>query len=101
MQSFARQFGVLSILPRSLYPLRPRLLSTFITGTRRLHASAMMASPVKRKADQAATSTKPKKQRVTVPEYHITPQRRDDTGEVVWPARKAQIDRARDIITEW
>ena len=61
----------------------------------------MMASPVKRKAEQAGASTKPKKQKVAVPEYHITPQRRDDTGEVVWPARKAQIDRARDIITEW
>jgi hypothetical protein len=60
-----------------------------------------MASTLKRKADQAATSAKPKKQKAAVPEYHITPQRRDGTGEVVWPARKVQIDRARSIITEW
>ncbi|OSS48104.1 hypothetical protein B5807_06639 [Epicoccum nigrum] len=59
-----------------------------------------MASTLKRKADQAATSAKPKKQKAAVPEYHITPQRRDGTGEVVWPARKVQIDRARSIITE-
>ncbi|KAJ8108084.1 hypothetical protein OPT61_g8418 [Boeremia exigua] len=59
-----------------------------------------MASPLKRKAEKPAASTVAKKSKVVVPEYHTTPQRRDDTGEVVWPARKEQIERAREIITE-
>jgi hypothetical protein len=60
-----------------------------------------MASPLKRKAEKAATSPTTKKQKVVVPEYHSTPQRRDEAGETVWPARKEQIERARDIIKEW
>ncbi|KAH6642357.1 hypothetical protein C7974DRAFT_302198 [Boeremia exigua] len=59
-----------------------------------------MASPLKRKADQPAASTAAKKQKVVVPEYHTAPQRRDDTGEIVWPARQEQIERAREIIRE-
>lgn len=60
-----------------------------------------MASPLKRKADKPATSKTTKKAKIVVPEYHTTPQRRDETGEIVWPARQMQIERARDIIKEW
>ena len=60
-----------------------------------------MASPLKRKADKPAVSSTAKKQKFIIPEYHKTPQRRDGTGEIVWPARKAQLERAREIIKEW
>ncbi|KAF3053709.1 hypothetical protein E8E11_011598 [Didymella keratinophila] len=59
-----------------------------------------MASPLKRKADQSASSAPAKKQKVAIPEYHTAAQRRDDAGEIVWPARKEQIERARAIIEE-
>lgn len=60
-----------------------------------------MASPLKRKADKSAASTPAKKQKVSIPEYHTATQRRDEAGEIVWPARKEQIERAREIIREW
>jgi hypothetical protein len=60
-----------------------------------------MASPLKRKADKSASSAPTKKQKVVIPEYHTATQRRDDAGEIVWPARKEQIERARAIIKEW
>lgn len=65
------------------------------------HNSSAMASPLKRKAEKRATSPKKKKQKIEIPEYHLTPSRRDDDGEIVWPAPKAQIERAREIIREW
>jgi hypothetical protein len=58
-----------------------------------------MISPLKRKAESAA-SPKAKKPRVVVPDYHLTPSRRDEEGEVVWPAPTRQIERAREIIRE-
>ncbi|KZM21339.1 uncharacterized protein EKO05_0008861 [Ascochyta rabiei] len=59
-----------------------------------------MASPLKRKAEKAAAPSLAKKQKMVVPEYHTAPQRHDETGQVVWPARKQQIERAREIIKE-
>ncbi|KAF2660806.1 DHH phosphoesterase [Lophiostoma macrostomum CBS 122681] len=58
-----------------------------------------MSSPLKRKAPDTAAS-KPKKPKIVVPEYHLTPSRQDEEGEIVWPAPKTQIERARDIIRE-
>ncbi len=101
MQLFARQFGKLSIVTRSLQSPRHQVPLTLVSGVRKLHGSCVMASPLKRKAEKPASSTVAKKQKVVVPEYHTTPQRRDDSGEVVWPARKQQIERARELITEW
>ena len=60
-----------------------------------------MMSPLKRKADEVLSPPKPKEAKVIVPEYLLTPLRQDDSGESVWPARKAQIERAREIIKEW
>ncbi|KAF1970221.1 DHH phosphoesterase [Bimuria novae-zelandiae CBS 107.79] len=59
-----------------------------------------MASPAKRKAEHQASPAKPKKPKVEIPEYHLTPSRRGLDGEIVWPAPKAQIERAREIIKE-
>ncbi|KAF2016350.1 DHH phosphoesterase [Aaosphaeria arxii CBS 175.79] len=58
-----------------------------------------MASPKKRKAGDEPAS-KAKRNKVVIPEYHLTPSRRDDSGETVWPAPQGQIDRAREIIME-
>lgn len=60
-----------------------------------------MASLLKRKTEGPAASPIVKKQKFIIQEYHTTPQRRSETGEIVWPARKEQIERARVIIKEW
>jgi hypothetical protein len=59
-----------------------------------------MSSPTKRKAE-SAEAPKPKKPKIIVPEYHLAPSRRYENGEIVWPAPKEQIERAREIIQEW
>ncbi|KAF1844535.1 DHH phosphoesterase [Cucurbitaria berberidis CBS 394.84] len=53
---------------------------------------------LKRKAEKPVSTPKSKKPKVVVPEYHLTPSRQDEFGGFVWPARRKQIDRARDII---
>jgi hypothetical protein len=58
-------------------------------------------SPLKRKAEKLSSPQETKKPKVFVPEYHLSPSRRDESGEIVWPARKEQIQRAREIIKEW
>jgi hypothetical protein len=60
-----------------------------------------MTSPAKRKAESQISGAKVKKAKVVVPEYHTTPSRRDEEGEIVWPAPRGQIERAREIIREW
>jgi hypothetical protein len=68
---------------------------------RQLHMSHAMMSPTKRKAEKAISPPNTKKSKVVVPEYHLAPCRVNDSGEIVWPARFEQIERARDIIKEW
>jgi hypothetical protein len=60
-----------------------------------------MISPMKRKAGKPISPPEKKKAKVFVPDYHLTPSRHDESGEVVWPAPKDQIERARNIIKEW
>lgn len=60
-----------------------------------------MTSPAKRKAESQVETTKAKKAKLVVPEYHTTPSRRDEEGEIVWPAPRGQIERAREVIREW
>ena len=60
-----------------------------------------MTNPAKRKAESQVSAAKAKKQKVVIPEYHTTPSRRDGDGEIVWPAPRKQIERAREIIREW
>ncbi|ORY10244.1 hypothetical protein BCR34DRAFT_539741 [Clohesyomyces aquaticus] len=59
-----------------------------------------MHTPAKRKVTNATSPGISKRPKIAVPEYHLTPSRRDDTGEVVWPAPRAQIDLARARILE-
>ena len=95
-------FSSLSLYPPRLSPL----LANFIQ-LRQLHASTMMSSPAKRKAEKDISPPKPKKTKTTtkakteIPAYHLTPSRQDESGENVWPAKKEQIERAREIIREW
>lgn len=57
---------------------------------------------MKRKESPSATSSPAKKRaRPEVPEYHLTPSKKDENGEIVWPAPKDQMERAREIIMEW
>lgn len=66
-----------------------------------------MSGPAKRKAEKDISPLKPKRTKPTtrakteIPAYHLTPSRQDESGENVWPARKEQIERAREIIREW
>lgn len=57
-----------------------------------------MVSPAKRQAETQASPTKTKKPKIQIPDYHLTPSRRDEGGKIVWPAPSTQIERARDII---
>jgi hypothetical protein len=41
------------------------------------------------------------KARPKVPDYCDAEPRRDDGGEIVWPAPEADIEQARAFITEW
>jgi hypothetical protein len=89
------------------FPIKPQFALRFPltnlhhpTFIRQLHTSKAMSSPLKRKAESAA-SPKTKKPKIVVPEYHLTPSRRDEHGEIIWPAPIDQIERAREIIREW
>ncbi|KAK5111109.1 hypothetical protein LTR62_005308 [Meristemomyces frigidus] len=55
---------------------------------------------MKRKDAPTSPATATKKARPEVPEYHLTPSLREVDGSIQWPAPKAQIDKARAIITE-
>lgn len=86
------------------FPARQSLVRTptnFIKQIRQVHMSLQMMSPLKRKADKDIVLPKLKKAKVVVPEYHLTPSRQDESGEIIWPARQKQIERAREIIKEW
>jgi hypothetical protein len=60
-----------------------------------------MSSPAKRKAEKDLSPPKTKKAKTIIPAYHLTRSRKDESGKIIWPARKEQIERAREIIKEW
>ncbi|KAI1775095.1 DHH phosphoesterase [Hypoxylon cercidicola] len=56
---------------------------------------------MKRSASSISKATsRAKKPRPEVPEYHLTPSVRDESGEAIWPAPRAQIELARKFILE-
>ncbi|CAJ2513998.1 Uu.00g021170.m01.CDS01 [Anthostomella pinea] len=56
---------------------------------------------MKRNASSVAKGApRAKKPRPEVPEYHLTPSLRDESGEAIWPAPKEQIQQAREFILE-
>jgi hypothetical protein len=57
---------------------------------------------MKRSASSVSKATsKAKRRRPEVPEYHLTPSLRDKSGEIIWPAPNEQIESARKFIQEW
>jgi hypothetical protein len=60
-----------------------------------------MPSPLKRKLHVQSSQPSSKKLKVAIPEYHTALSQCDGAGEIIWPARKQQIDRARDVIKKW
>jgi len=57
---------------------------------------------MKRQASSApAAPSRSKKPRPQVPDYHLTPSRKNDDGSAIWPAPEEQIERAREFILEW
>lgn len=74
---------------QSLFKLASPRRSSHITAMKRPASTALKAAP------------KAKKSRPQVPEYHSTPSLRDESGEIVWPAPKVQIEGARNFILEW
>ncbi|KAI1134422.1 DHH phosphoesterase [Hypoxylon sp. FL0543] len=90
-----------SITPKQLVD---RLL---IHGLRRAQPSTKSTAfpayhiEMKRNASSISkASPRAKKPRPEVPEYHLTPSIRDESGGIIWPAPRAQIERARDFILE-
>lgn len=87
---------------QSVLRYQPRLsILALAQQARRLHVSAFKMSPTKRKQEKDTSLPKGKKPKFEIPAYHLTPSRRDDSGEIMWPARREQIERAREIIKEW
>jgi hypothetical protein len=56
---------------------------------------------MKRGISSTTASPKSKKSRIEIPEYHLSPQRRDELGAVIWPAPVSELRAARDFIQEW
>lgn len=54
----------------------------------------------KRKEAPTKTKSPSKKPRPDIPEYHLTPSVQEGDGSIQWPAPKAQVERAREIILE-
>ncbi|KAI1208422.1 DHH phosphoesterase [Annulohypoxylon truncatum] len=81
-----------------------RQLNTCSSNIRRptkLEARSIYQVEMKRSASSIPKTTpRAKKPRPEVPEYHLTPSIRDESGEIVWPAPREQIERARDFIRE-
>ncbi|KAF1944865.1 hypothetical protein EJ02DRAFT_509822 [Clathrospora elynae] len=75
-------------------------LNFYYANHRQLHASTAMTSSLKRKAEKVISAPTSKKAKVVIPAYRLTASRQDESGEVVWPARKEQVERARGVIKE-
>lgn len=56
---------------------------------------------MKRKEAPSKESPSPKKPKPEVTEYHLTPSIKEEDGSIQWPAPRAKMERAREIIVEW
>ncbi|KUI63624.1 hypothetical protein VM1G_10226 [Cytospora mali] len=55
---------------------------------------------MKRGSASITGQLKPKKPRIELPEYHMTPSLKTESGSIIWPAPEDQINSARDFILE-
>lgn len=77
-------------------------IATIHSLTAKTHTTSITMTLLKRKADDAISlPAKAKKAKAAVPQYHLTPSVQDEVGQPIWPARKEEIKRAREIIKEW
>lgn len=56
---------------------------------------------MKRKEAPSSEKSPAKKAKPREPEYHETPSLKEADGSIQWPAPRAQMEQARDIIVEW
>ena len=56
---------------------------------------------MKRKATESVTEPKAKRQKEPELDYCDVIPRKDDHGNILWPASKQSIDCARDFLKEW
>jgi hypothetical protein len=86
------------------FNLRLNIGGASIQSRHVIHTSSR-ALHMKRKEPSSEGQTgaaKRSRPRLEVPEYHLSPSVIDNvTGNAVWPAPEAQMQRARDIILEW
>jgi len=73
---------------------------TVISGTSR-HFCHFHRTMKRKDAPTTKASSPAKKAKPEVPEYHSTPSVKEEDGSIQWPAPRAQMDRAREIIMEW
>lgn len=88
-------------------PVQAQLLSSATAFTSRLVSiDAADFATMKRlapdtKATDGVSPKKKAKTRIELPEYHATPSRKNDQGEIVWPAPEDKMEAARSFILEW
>lgn len=59
------------------------------------------ARGMKRKAADSGTDSRAKRQKEPQADYCDVTPRKDDQGNVIWPASKQSIDRTRAFLKEW
>ncbi|KAI7164732.1 hypothetical protein D0869_08616 [Hortaea werneckii] len=55
---------------------------------------------MKRKASPTKVGSPPKRAKADIPEYHLSPSVREEDGSIQWPAPRAQIEKARQMILD-
>jgi hypothetical protein len=58
-------------------------------------------SPKKSRSLKASPEPGEKLSEKKLPEYHETPSRKDEHGEIIWPAPNEQMQAAQEFILEW
>ena len=86
-----------AIQPAVYTPLFPRK-----TPLTRCHLPVRTyATNMKRKASPTKSGSPPKKPKAEIPEYHLSSSVREEDGSIRWPAPKAQLAKALQMILDW
>jgi hypothetical protein len=89
----------LSVSPRSC-PSDESVLGTVYDHSPKRRYAAKRSTTTSGMSKTGASS-KAKKPRPKVPDYCDVEPRRDEEGQVIWPAAKEAMEQARDFIREW
>lgn len=113
MQVFSRcETAILAaaLRPTVRWSYKPYLLPRIDLGNTRQYsrttrlafgAARIVWAKMKRKAPPTKAAPPSKKSRPQLPDYHLSPQVKDEGGHAVWPAPKDSLKLARDLIVEW